>query len=67
MSTLYFFLAALKAALKELQINSTKLQVQTQIMDRSLAVMLQQLCYSKISFIVLIPVLVFRATTFRLV
>ena len=31
------------------------LQVQTQIMDQSLAVMLWQLSYSKISFIVLIP------------
>ena len=53
MSTQYLFVAAIKAALKEFQINCAKLQVQTQIIDK----MLWQLCYGKISFIVLIPVL----------
>ena len=46
MSTKYLFVAALKA----LQIDSAKLQVETQIMDQSLAVMLRQF-----SFIVLLP------------
>ena len=55
MSTQYLFVASIMAALQELQINSAKLQVQTQIMDQSLAIMLPQLCYSKISFIVLVP------------
>ena len=55
MSTQYLFEADIEAALLELQIDRAKLQVQTQIMDQSLAVMLRQLCYGKISFIVLIP------------
>ena len=55
-STKDLFVAATKAASKELQIDSTKLQVQTQIMYQSLAVMLWQLCYGKISFIVLVSV-----------
>ena len=55
MSTQYLFVASIMAALQELQINSAKLQVQTQIMDQSLAIMLRQLCYGKISFIVLLP------------
>ena len=38
MSTKYLFVAALKA----LQIDSAKLQVETQIMDQSLAVILRQ-------------------------
>ena len=42
MSTQYLFGAATKAALYELQIDSARLQVQTQIMDQSLAVMLRQ-------------------------
>ena len=50
MSTQYLFGAATKAALYELQIDSARLQVQTQIMDQSLAVILPQLCYSKNSF-----------------
>ena len=44
-----FTAAAIKVALEELQIDSAKLQVQTQIMDQNLAVILWQLCYSKIS------------------
>ena len=56
MSTQYLFVAAIMAALLELQIDSAKLQVQTQIMYQSLAVMLWQLCYGKISFIVLVSV-----------
>ena len=40
MSTHFLFVAAIKAAL--LQIDNAKLQVQTQIMDQSLAVMLWQ-------------------------
>ena len=55
MSTQYLFVAAIKAALLELQIDSAKLQVQTQIMDQSLAVKLWQLCYGKINFVVLVP------------
>ena len=55
MSTQYLFIATIKAALSELQIDSAKLQVQTPFMDKSLAVMLRQLCYGKISFIVLYP------------
>ena len=55
MSTQYLFEADIEAALLELQIDRAKLQVQTQIMDQSLAVMLRQLCYGKISFIVLVP------------
>ena len=54
-STKDLFVAATKAASKELQIDSTKLQVQTQIMYQSLAVMLWQLCYGKINFVVLVP------------
>ena len=54
-SNQYLFVAAIKATLQELQIYSAKLQVQTQIMDQNLAVILQQLCYGKISFIVLVP------------
>ena len=53
MSTQYLFVAAIRAALYEIQ--SAKLQVQTQIMDQSLAVILQQLCYGIIRFIVLFP------------
>ena len=55
MLTQYLFVAAKKAALWELQSDSAKLQVQTQFMDQSLAVMLRQLCYGKINFIVLVP------------
>ena len=55
MSTQYLFEADIEAALLELQIDRAKLQVQTQIMDQSLAVMLRQLCYGKTSFIVLVP------------
>ena len=55
MSTQYVFVAAEEAELLELQIDNAKLQVQTQIIDQCLAVMLQQLCYGKISFIVLVP------------
>ena len=55
MSTQYLFEADIEAALLELQIDRAKLQVQTQIMDQSLAVMLWQLCYSKLRFIVLVP------------
>ena len=54
MSTQYLFVASIMAALQELQINSAKLQVQSQIMDQSLAIMLRQLFYAKISFIVLV-------------
>ena len=36
MSIQYLFVAATKAALKELQIDCAKIQVQTQIMDQSL-------------------------------
>ena len=53
MSTQNVFVVAKKAAVCKLQIDSAKLQVQTQIMDQSLAIMSQQLCYIKISFIVL--------------
>ena len=42
MSIQYLFVAATKAALKELQIDCAKIQVQTQIMDQSLATMLRQ-------------------------
>ena len=42
MSTQYLFEAAMKAALYELQFDSEKLQVQTQIMDQSQAIMLRQ-------------------------
>ena len=49
MSTQYLFVAAIKAALKEL---FKKLQSTNSIMDQSIAKMLRQLCYAKISFIV---------------
>ena len=58
MSIQYLFVAAIKAALWELKIDSAKLQVQTQSMDQSLAVMLWQFDYSKISFIVLVTELI---------
>ena len=56
MSTQYLFIAGIKAALYELQIDSTKLQVQTQSMNQSIAIMSLQFNYGKISFIVLVPV-----------
>ena len=43
-----------------------KLQVQTQIMDQSVAIMLWQLCYGKISFIELVPVDALRRIRSRL-
>ena len=55
MSTQDLFVAAKMAALQELQIDCANLQVQTQIVDQSLAITLWQLCYGKISFIVLFP------------
>ena len=55
-STKDLFVAATKAASKELQIDSTKLQVQTQSMNQSIAIMSLQFNYGKISFIVLVPV-----------
>ena len=59
MSTQYLFLVAKKAVVYELLYKYTSLQVwiqvQTQILDQSLVVMLRQLCYGKISFIVLVP------------
>ena len=51
----YIFVSAIKLALGYLQIGSAKLQVQTQIMHQNVAVILQQLCYHKISFTVLVP------------
>ena len=39
MSIQYLFVAAIKTELQELQIDSAKFQVQTQIMDQSLAIM----------------------------
>ena len=55
MSTQCLFVAAIGAVSQELKIDSAKLQAQIQIMDQSLAIMLLQLCCSKISFIVLVP------------
>ena len=51
-SNQYLNAADKKVELGELQIYSAKLQVQTQIMHKNLAVILQQLCYcNSIGFI----------------
>ena len=54
----YLSVAAIKAALEELQIDGAKLEAQIQIMDQSLAITLRQFNYGKISLIVVVPGLI---------